>query len=187
MTFVDVLSRDPEPRNAVRALCDDLTALYARGETPFTGSDPWTSTPPSRAEVPRLGLVARMFWRRVLPYRPPMRYTLFVLLLAACGSAPVTPSSDAATDAGTRLDGGNRCVAVGCRPGLLCYSDGIREATCVNPNIVDGGTWTPDGGMCRRLWCAPTSTCVNGASDPQNCGACGFTCPGVCANGYCVK
>jgi hypothetical protein len=107
------------------------------------------------------------------------------LLLAACGTDP--SPSPAPTDAGTVFDGGDRCVVVGCRPGLLCYGDGIHQATCVNPWDVDASTATADGGPCRRLWCATTRTCVDGANDPRNCGACGYTCPGQCVNGYCVK
>ena len=67
--------------------------------------------------------------------------------------------------------------------GLLLFSCAVYDRSLLG----DGGT-SGEGGACSGAKMQCGKTCVDTATDPKNCGACGHDCvEGKCVNGACQQ
>lgn len=70
--------------------------------------------------------------------------------------------------------------------GLLLATSESSSSMTAYSRVVDAGA-PPDGASsCTTPYGPCGSSCVDLATDPQNCGACGATCMGTCSGGTCT-
>jgi hypothetical protein len=82
------------------------------------------------------------------------------------------------------------CAANEVCVGGVCTADGVTcaaETDCAANEVCVGGVCTAEGVTCAAGQALCGSFCVDLATDPHNCGACGFTCGAgsVCGAGVC--
>lgn len=105
-----------------------------------------------------------------------------------CGGTCVNPSNDPSHCGGcaNACDATQSCISGVCTGGsgsvLGNPNDcGASHAVCASLQICLGGAC-----LCRMPYTDVGGTCIDLASDPNNCGAPGHVCPGRCASGVCV-